>query len=65
MLGERVLLKVSPKKGVMRFRKKKRLSMRIFGHFEILEKFRDVAYRLDLTPNLLVVHPIFSTLIIK
>ncbi|XP_070020676.1 uncharacterized protein [Nicotiana sylvestris] len=37
MVGEKVLLKVSPMKGVMRFRKKGKLSPRLIGPFELDE----------------------------
>jgi len=36
MVGERVLLRVSPMKGIMRFGKKGKLSPRFIGPFEIL-----------------------------
>ncbi|GJW87950.1 hypothetical protein Tco_0163290 [Tanacetum coccineum] len=45
-IGEQVLLKVSPWKGVMRFRKKGKLAPRYVGPFEILERIGHVAYRL-------------------
>ncbi|XP_015081482.1 uncharacterized protein LOC107025169 [Solanum pennellii] len=38
MVGERVLLKFSPMKGVMRFGKKGKLSLRYIGPFEIVER---------------------------
>ena len=38
MVGEKVLLKVSPKKGVMRFGKKGQLSPRYIGPFQIIER---------------------------
>ncbi|XP_070057725.1 uncharacterized protein [Nicotiana tomentosiformis] len=58
MVGERVLLRVSPKKGVIRFGKKGKLSPR-FGPFEILERVGEVACGLALPPSLSVVHPVF------
>ncbi|GJS25116.1 putative reverse transcriptase domain-containing protein [Tanacetum coccineum] len=47
-VGDYVLLKVSPWKGVVRFGKKGKLAPRFVGPFEIVEKVGLVAYRLDL-----------------
>ncbi|GJW49919.1 putative reverse transcriptase domain-containing protein [Tanacetum coccineum] len=44
-VGDQVLLKVSPWKGVVRFRKKGKLAPRYVGPFEILERIGPVAYR--------------------
>ncbi|XP_055836411.1 uncharacterized protein LOC129905050 [Solanum dulcamara] len=59
-IGERLLLKVSPTKGVMGFRRKRKLSLRFIGLFEVLEKYGEVAYKLDFSPRLSVVHPVFQ-----
>ncbi|KAJ9545211.1 hypothetical protein OSB04_024918 [Centaurea solstitialis] len=58
-VGDRVLLKVSPWKGLLRFGMKGKLSPRFVGPFEILEKIGPVAYRLDLPPELSTIHDIF------
>ena len=47
-IGEKVILKVSPWKKVMRFGKKCKLSPRFIGPYEVIEKVGPVAYRLDL-----------------
>ncbi|XP_077215664.1 uncharacterized protein LOC143850291 [Tasmannia lanceolata] len=47
-VGDNVLLKVSPTKGVMRFGVKGKLSPRFVVPYEILEKIGKVAYRLAL-----------------
>ncbi|XP_070022110.1 uncharacterized protein [Nicotiana sylvestris] len=41
MVGEKVLLKVLPMKGIMRFRKKGKLSPRFTGPFEVLRRYHD------------------------
>ncbi|XP_070043988.1 uncharacterized protein, partial [Nicotiana tomentosiformis] len=65
MVGERVLLRVSPMKGVMRFGKKGKLSPRFIGPFEILRRVGEVAYKLALTPNLAGVHPVFHVSMLR
>ncbi|GJT63237.1 hypothetical protein Tco_1006770 [Tanacetum coccineum] len=54
-----VLLKMSPLKGVVRFRKKGKLAPRFVGPFEIVEKVGSVSYRLDLLEELNRVHDMF------
>ena len=58
-VGKKVLLKVSPMKGVMRFGKKGKLSPKFIGPYEILARVGKVAYRLDLPNNLERVHNVF------
>lgn len=58
-IGDKVFLKISPLKGMMRFVKKGKLSPRYIGPFEILEKVGKVAYRLALLPSLAKVHNVF------
>ncbi|KAA0054665.1 ty3-gypsy retrotransposon protein [Cucumis melo var. makuwa] len=45
-VGDMVFLKVAPMKGVLRFKKKGKLSQRFVGPFEILEQIGPVAYGL-------------------
>ncbi|XP_070050554.1 uncharacterized protein [Nicotiana tomentosiformis] len=54
MVGEKVLLSVSPIKDVMRFGKKVKLSPWYIGPFELLERVGEVAYRLSLPYGLSV-----------
>ncbi|GJR46277.1 putative reverse transcriptase domain-containing protein [Tanacetum coccineum] len=56
---DRVLLKVSPWKGVVRFGKKGKLAPRYVGPFEIVELVGPVAYRLKLPEELSYVHDTF------
>ncbi|KAJ0499400.1 putative nucleotidyltransferase, Ribonuclease H [Helianthus annuus] len=58
-IGDFVLLKVSPWKGVVRFGRKGKLAPRYVGPFKILERISKVAYRLDLPIELNNVHPVF------
>ncbi|XP_070036440.1 uncharacterized protein [Nicotiana tomentosiformis] len=65
MVGEKVLLRVSPMKGVMRFGKKGKLSPRYIGPFEVLERIREVAYKLALPPSLSRVNPLFHVSMLR
>ncbi|GJU22961.1 reverse transcriptase domain-containing protein [Tanacetum coccineum] len=64
-VGDFVLLKVSPWKGVVRFGKKGKLTPRFVGPFEIIKKVGPVAYRLDLPEELNGVHDTFHVLNLK
>nr|GEX77472.1 putative reverse transcriptase domain-containing protein [Tanacetum cinerariifolium] len=59
IVGDCVLLKVSPWKGVVRFGKKGKLAPRFVGPFEIIEKVGLMAYRLDFLKELNGVHDTF------
>ena len=48
-----------PKRGVVRFDKQEKLSLRFIGPFEILERVGTVAYQLALPPNMSGVHEVF------
>ena len=58
-VGDHVFLKVMPKRGVVRFGKRGKLSPRFIGRFEILERVGTVAYRLALPPSMSGVHKVF------
>ena len=58
-IGDKVLLKVSPWKGVVRFGKKGKLSPRFVGPFEIIKRIGPVAYQLQLPEEMSGVHDVF------
>ncbi|GJS20165.1 putative reverse transcriptase domain-containing protein [Tanacetum coccineum] len=58
-VGDRVMLKVSPRKGVIRFGKRGKLNPRYIGPFKILERIGPVAYKLELPEELSNVHSTF------
>ncbi|GJT07621.1 putative reverse transcriptase domain-containing protein [Tanacetum coccineum] len=58
-VGDRVLLKVSPWKGVVQFGKKGKLAPRYVGPFEIVECVGPVAYRMKLPQELNCIHDTF------
>ncbi|GKF97261.1 hypothetical protein Tco_0293082 [Tanacetum coccineum] len=64
-VGDRVLLKVSPWKGVVRFGMKGKLAPRFVGPFKILERVGPVAYRLRLPQELSCIHDTFHVLNLK
>ncbi|XP_076904372.1 uncharacterized protein LOC143559794 [Bidens hawaiensis] len=57
--GDRVLLKVSPWKGVVRFGKKGKLSPRYVRPFKIIKRVGTVAYQLELPLELSGIHDVF------
>ena len=65
MVGDFVFLKVSPKKGIVRFGKKGMLVSRFIGPFEFLERIGVVAYRLTLPPQLSLVHDVFHVSMLR
>ncbi|XP_073019379.1 uncharacterized protein [Primulina eburnea] len=58
-IGDHVVFKIAPMKGVMRFGKKGKLSLRFIGTFEFLERVGALAYKVALPPNLAGVHNVF------
>ena len=54
-----------PKRGVVRFGKRGKLSPRFIGPFEILEKVGTVAYRLALPLNMSGVHEVFHVSMLR
>ena len=58
-VDDRVFLKLSPWKGVVRFEKRGNLNPRYIGPFEIVERIGSVAYRLDLSEEFSLVYNVF------
>ncbi|GJY19245.1 putative reverse transcriptase domain-containing protein [Tanacetum coccineum] len=58
-VGDKVMLKVSPWKGVVHFGKRGKLNPRYVGPFKVLKKVRAVAYKLELPQELSRVHNTF------
>ena len=64
-VGDHVFLKVMPKRGVVRFGKRGKLSLRFIGPFEILERVGTVAYQLALPPSMSGVHEVFHVSMLR
>nr|GEZ93241.1 putative reverse transcriptase domain-containing protein [Tanacetum cinerariifolium] len=64
-VGDKVMLKVSPWKGVICFGKHGKLSPRFIGPFKILERIGPVAYRVELPRELQGIHNTFHVLNLK
>ncbi|GJX56990.1 putative reverse transcriptase domain-containing protein [Tanacetum coccineum] len=62
---DRVMLKVSPWKGVVRFGKRGKLNPRYVKPFKLLERVRAVAYKLELPQELSKVHNTFHVFNLK
>ena len=58
-VGDYVLLKVSPWKGVIRFRKRGKLGPRFIGPYKVIARVGKVAYRLELPDELSLIHNTF------
>jgi hypothetical protein len=58
-VGDFVYLKVSPMRGLCRFKVRGKLAPRFIGQFKILEKRGEVAYQLELSSQLPDVHDVF------
>ena len=64
-ISEKMFLKVSPWKKVMRFGKNGKLSPRFIRSYEVIEKVGLVAYRLALLPKLEKIHNVFHVSMLK
>ena len=54
-----------PKRRVVRFSKRGKLSLRFIGPFEILERVGTVTYRLALPPSMSSVHEVFHVSMLR
>ncbi|GKF36709.1 hypothetical protein Tco_0113467, partial [Tanacetum coccineum] len=58
-VGDKVMLKVSPWKGVVHFGKRGKLNPRYVGPFKVIKRVGNVAYKLELPEELSRVHNTF------
>ena len=64
-VGDKVFLRVSPWKGVLRFGKKGKLSPRYIGPYEIVARISPLAYRLALPQELSQLHDVFHVSMLR
>ena len=64
-VGDHVSLKVMPKRRVVRFGKRGKLSPRFIGPFKILERVGTVAYQLALPPSMSGVYEVFHVSMLR
>ena len=64
-VGDNVFLKVMPKRGVVRFNKRGKLSLRFIGPFEILERVGTIVYRLAFPPSMSGFHEVFHVIMLR
>ncbi|XP_070034706.1 uncharacterized protein [Nicotiana tomentosiformis] len=62
---DRAFLKLSPLKGVIRFVKKGKVSLRYVGPYKIIQRIGEVAYKLELPPEMSLLHPVFHVSMLK
>jgi hypothetical protein len=65
VVGDEVLLKVSPTKGVIHFGIKGKLSPRYIGPYLITARVGSLAYRLQLPESMTRVHPVFHVSMLR
>ena len=64
-VGDHAFLKVMPKRGVVRFGKRGKLSPSFIEPFEILKTIGTIAYRLALLPSMIGVHEVFHVSMLR
>ncbi|XP_048228263.1 uncharacterized protein LOC125369536, partial [Ricinus communis] len=65
IVGDKVFLRVSPWKGILRFGKQGKLSPRYVGPYEIIERVGPLAYRLALPTELSSIHDVFHVSMLR
>ena len=58
-IGDKVFLKVSPWKGILRFGRHEKLSPMYIGPYEVIERVGPLVYKLALPPELSQIHNVF------
>ena len=64
-MGDQVLLKVSPTKGIVRFGTTGKLSPRYIGPFDVIARVGNLAYRLQLPESMSRVHNVFHVSMLR
>ena len=64
-IGDWVFLKISPWKGVLKFGRRGKLSLRYIGPYKIVIKVGPVAYKLKLPPELSRIHDTFHVSMLR
>ena len=64
-IGDKVFLRVSPWKGIIRFGQKGKLRPRYIGPYEITERVGPLAYRLALPAELAQIHNVFHVSMLR
>jgi hypothetical protein len=64
-VGDKVFLKVSPFRGIIRFGKRGKLQPRFVGPFEVLERVGLLAYRLALPADMEKIHNVFHVSVLR
>ncbi|KAH9657944.1 Endonuclease [Citrus sinensis] len=63
--GDKVFIRISPWKAVLRFGKRGKLSPRYIGPYEIVERIGPLAYQLALPPELSRIHNVFHVSMLR
>jgi hypothetical protein len=64
-VGDRVFLRVKPHKSLIKFGEGAKLSPRLMGHFEIVERKGPMAYRLALPDSWRHMHNVFLVSVLR